>query len=264
MRSTMTALILDCDGVLAETERHLHLPAFNRAFEELGVGVHWSDADYAEKLLVSGGLERMATSITPEHLAARGLPDDPGSRHELLLRLHARKGRAFEELLVEQALPARAGIVRLVQEANEAGWKLAVASTSSERSARAVLDQVVGMPLAARIPVFAGDVVRAKKPAPEIYELALDRLGVSAREAVAIEDSRNGLLAATRARLGCVVTVSDYTAAEDFREAALVVSSLGDPGSPMTVIANRSTASPGAFVRLEDLEAVRAGLRTVD
>ena len=54
-----------------------------------------------------------------------------------------------------------------------------------------------------------------------------------------IEDSRNGLLAAVGAGLRCVVTVSGYTAEEDMSEAALVVSSLGDPGEPATVLANR-------------------------
>jgi beta-phosphoglucomutase-like phosphatase (HAD superfamily) len=134
---------------------------------------------------------------------------------------------------------------------------LAVCSTSAERSVRAILDHVVGSERAARFDlVLAGDIVTRKKPAPEIYELALDRMGIRPDAALVIEDSRNGLLAAVGAGLRCVITVNGYTEAEDASEAVLVVTSLGDPdGETTTVIANRSSARPGAWVTLADLEA---------
>ena len=95
----------------------------------------------------------------------------------------------------------------------------------------------------------------AKKPDPAIYLLALERMGVDADDAIVVEDSRNGLLAAVGAGLRCVVTVSGYTADEDMSEAVLVVTSLGDPGEPARVLANRSGARPGEQVTLADLEA---------
>jgi beta-phosphoglucomutase-like phosphatase (HAD superfamily) len=122
-----------------------------------------------------------------------------------------------------------------------------------------VLEHVVGRDTASRVAIFAGDAVRAKKPAPAIYELALAGLGVRKDETIAIEDSRNGLLAADAAGLRCVVTVSDYTGAEDFTEAALVVTSLGDPDEPMAVIANRTTLSPHSYLRLDDFEEILKG-----
>ena len=252
----MPALILDCDGVLAETERHLHLPSFNRAFAEFGIPVHWSEDEYADKLLVNGGKERMATSITPELVAAHGLSGGSGDLSGLLERLHARKRQIFAELLEARALPARPGVARIIGAASAAGWRVAVASTSAEPTVRAVLRQVVGHEQANGIAVFAGDIAHRKKPAPEIYELALEGLGTTASEAIAIEDSRNGLLAAHAAGLPCVVTISDYSAGEAFDEAALVLSSLGDPGEPMTVVANRTAARPDEYVRLSDLEAI--------
>jgi beta-phosphoglucomutase-like phosphatase (HAD superfamily) len=146
--------------------------------------------------------------------------------------------------------------VRLVDAALEAGWTLAVASTASEDSVRVVLETVLGPRRAARFAVFAGDVVSAKKPDPAIYELALERLRTTPAETIVVEDSRNGLLAAVGAGLRCVITVSHFTAHEDFAGAALVVSSLGDPAEPTTIVANRSGASPGAYVTLGDLAAV--------
>ena len=55
------ALIFDCDGVLADTERYGHLVAFNQTFEEFGLPVRWSVAEYQEKLKIGGGKERMAS-----------------------------------------------------------------------------------------------------------------------------------------------------------------------------------------------------------
>jgi len=131
-----------------------------------------------------------------------------------------------------------------------------VASTSAEASVRAVLSQAVGPELAAGIPVFAGDVVPAKKPDPAIYLLAVQRLGLDPADTLVIEDSRNGLVAATAAGLACLITVSSYTARERFDEAVLVVNELGDPDrSPIRVLANRGAARPGDQLELDDLRA---------
>jgi beta-phosphoglucomutase-like phosphatase (HAD superfamily) len=131
-----------------------------------------------------------------------------------------------------------------------------VASTSAEPSVRAILVQAAGPDRAARFDVvLAGDVVERKKPAPDIYLLAVERLGVPGSETLAIEDSRNGILAAVGAGLRCVMTVNGYTEEEDNSEATLVVSSLGDPGGERTrVIANRGAAQPGEYITLADLE----------
>ena len=131
------------------------------------------------------------------------------------------------------------------------------ASTSAEASVRAVLEHAVGPERAASFAVLAGDVVPAKKPAPDIYLLALEHLGAAADEVVVVEDSRNGLLAARAAGLRCVVTVSSYTADEDFTGASLVVSDLGEPGrEPLHVLADPLGIAPGPFVTLADLRAV--------
>ena len=251
----MPALIFDCDGVLADTERDGHRPAFNETFAEAGLPVRWSDEEYGVKLRIGGGKERMAYLLTDDFVRANGLPADAEGQKELLAGWHKRKTAIYKEMVRAGKLPGRPGIARIVDEALAAGWALAVASTSAEESVRAVLEHVVGTETAARFDVFAGDVVPAKKPDPAIYLLALERMGVAPGDAIVVEDSRNGLLAAVGAGLPCVVTVSGYTADEDMSEAVLVVSSLGDPGEPARVLANRSAARPGDQVTLADLEA---------
>jgi HAD superfamily hydrolase (TIGR01509 family) len=253
----VTALVLDCDGVLADTERDGHLPAFNATFEQFGLPARWSEDEYAGKLRIGGGKERMASLFAePAFAAAVGDAD----RDELLRTWHRAKTAAFTRLVAEGRIPARPGIARIIHAALAAGWTVAVASTSAEDSVRAVLTNAVGQPAAARIPVFAGDIVPAKKPDPAIYRLTVDRLGLDRADTLVIEDSRNGLLAATAAGLRCLVTVNGYTRDEDFTEAVLVVSELGDPGRPpVEVLANRSKARPGTFLTLEDLRACLEG-----
>ena len=252
----MPFLIFDCDGVLADTERNGHLPAFNQTFAEFGVPVEWSDADYAQKVLIGGGKERMASLLTPEFVTANRLPTDEEGQRELLAQWHRRKTAIYTELIGSGALPARPGIARIAAEAAAAGWGLAVASTSAEPSVRAVLEHAVGTDAADSFRVFAGDIVAHKKPAPDIYLLALDELGASPDDAIVIEDSGNGVAASVAAGLRTVVTVSAYTANEDFTGASLIMSSLGDESEPARVIADPIGINPGALVTLEDLTAV--------
>ena len=252
----MPAIVFDCDGVLADTERDGHRVAFNQMFRELGLPVEWSVDEYARKLQIAGGKERMATELTPDFVAANGLPTDSAGQAELLAGWHQRKTAIYTDMVAAGQLPPRPGISRVIAEAQDAGWALGVASTSAEPSVRAILEQAAGPDRAARFDVvLAGDIVEHKKPAPDIYELALDRLGLAASDVLVVEDSRNGLLAAVGAGLRCVMTVNAYTEAEDSSEAILVVSSLGDPGGDRThVLANRGPARPGDFVTLSDLE----------
>ena len=153
-------------------------------------------------------------------------------------------------------LPTRPGIRRIIEGAQEAGWALAVASTSAEPSVRAILEQAIGPQRAARFDlVLAGDVVQHKKPAPDIYLMALERLGVAPPEALVVEDSRNGLLAATGAGLRTVMTVNGYTEEED--------STRSDPGRPVAWRSRTASgrgssrtarsAQPGDYITLADL-----------
>jgi HAD superfamily hydrolase (TIGR01509 family) len=259
----VTTLVFDCDGVLADTERFGHLPAFNQTFEEFGLAVRWSEQEYGERLLIGGGKERMASLLTADFVRSAGLPEGREEQLQHVARWHQRKTAIYTEMVEQGKLPPRPGIARIIGQAQDAGWTLAVASTSAEASVRAILTYAVGPTRAALFDlVLAGDCVAHKKPAPDIYLLALDRLQVTSADVLVIEDSRNGLLAADGAGLRCVVTVNGYTDQQDFTEATLVVSSLGEPGGERArVIANRGQAHPGEYITLADLEACLSGDR---
>ena len=231
------ALIFDCDGVLVDTERDGHRVGFNRAFKEMGIDAEWSVELYGRLLLVAGGKERMRA-----YFDEAGWPagtETAEARDELILRLHKLKTEITAGLVAEGALPLRPGISRIVDEAIAVGVRLGVCTTSNPKFIDAVLD-LFGPERKAKFDfVHAGDVVSKKKPDPEIYELAKQTLGLPTHECMVIEDSRNGLLAATGAGLPTLVTTSTYTVDEDFTGAVKIVPELGD--------------EPNVNVRLADL-----------
>lgn len=254
----MPALIFDCDGVLADTEKDGHLRAFNQTFEHFHLPVQWSVVDYAEKLKIGGGKERLKSLLTPEFISKAELSPDPKAQAAAVADWHRYKTDIYTDLVESGVMPPRAGIARIVKEAHAAGWKLAVASTSHAKSVQAVLTHAVGAELAADFAVFAGDIVPHKKPAPDIYRLALAELAVSTAQAIVIEDSQNGLAAATAAGLRTVVTISSFTSEENFADASLVVSCLGDlaTGQPAKLLENPANLTLGEEITLADLKNI--------
>jgi HAD superfamily hydrolase (TIGR01509 family) len=221
----LRALIFDCDGVLADTERDGHRVAFNRAFAQKGYDIEWDVQLYKELLKIAGGKERMKY-----YFDRMGWPEDVIDKDSLIKELHKLKTDLYMRIIESGELLLRPGVARLVDEAIAGGIALAVCSTSNERAVNLVVEKLLGEKRKAKFDlILAGDVVSNKKPDPQIYNLALERLGLKASECVVIEDSRNGLLAAKAAGMSCVITTNGYTEDEDFKEADLVVSELGDP-----------------------------------
>ena len=254
----MKALIFDCDGVLADTELHGHLVAFNRMWQKADVPWRWSEQQYAEKLRIGGGKERMQALFTdPAFQAVYPVPKDEPAQKQLLAEWHSKKTAIYQEIIASGNVPGRIGVKRLAEDALAAGWRLAVASTSAKPSVDAVLRFTVGEATASRFEVFAGDIVPKKKPAPDIYLFASRELGVPPDHCIAVEDSRNGLLAAAAAGIRTVVTTSYFTAGENFDEAVLVLDSLGDPEEKAcTILANRTGSQIGKYLKASDLEAI--------
>ncbi|AFZ44461.1 HAD-superfamily hydrolase, subfamily IA, variant 3 [Halothece sp. PCC 7418] len=236
----MMTLIFDVDGTLAETERYGHRVAFNRAFAEAGLNWFWSESLYGELLEISGGKERIRYYMT------HYLPDAISPEETLIQDLHSAKNRYYRQVLGEGGIPLRPGVKRLITEAYEAGIPCAIATTSALENTVALLETHLGTTAYFRA-IAAGDVVADKKPAPDIYHYVLQQLNVMAADALVFEDSQPGLTAATQAGLKTVVTVNDYTAHQDFSNAILVISDLGEPNQPFTIYSDQNSLDQTYF-----------------
>jgi HAD superfamily hydrolase (TIGR01509 family) len=218
------AVLFDQDGVIIDTERDGHRVAFNTTFKDFGYDFEWSVDEYHELLQVAGGKERMSHYL---HTKGFGVEVKPEDEDELIRSMHKKKTETFVDLIESGHLPLRPGVRRLMHEVNDAGLILGICTTSNERSAKAVAYRIlqdVNFDF-----VLAGDVVKKKKPDPAIYNLALEKAGLSPDECIVIEDSRNGVLAAKAAGMHVVATTNVYTEKEDLHEADIIVTCLGDP-----------------------------------
>lgn len=210
----LEALVFDVDGTLAETEE-LHRRAFNETFAAQGLDWYWSRDDYRRLLQTTGGKERIAC-----YMAEIGLPKDAMD----IPALHKTKTDRYVRLMGEGRLELRPGIADLIGTARSAGLTVAIATTTSRPNVDALCNACFGASADSLFPVIAcGDEVAAKKPAPDVYELALQRLGLPPENALAFEDSTNGLRSAEAAGIATIVTPSIYTDGDDFTGARCVI-----------------------------------------
>lgn len=225
----LRGLVWDVDGTLAETEE-AHRGAFNLAFAEVGLDWHWDQQTYARLLAVSGGKERI--TYFQNSFLRRIMLDAEG-----IASLHARKTLLYGKLMSSGQIGLRPGVLRLLDEAEHAGLQLGIATTTSRENVHALLNATLGTKTLRWRAMVCGDDVPRKKPAPDVYEAALDQMGLSADECLAIEDSENGLRAALAAGIACLVTPSSYTGGQYFRGAMVVINNLEKDacGSPVDV-----------------------------
>ncbi len=250
------AIIFDQDGVIIDTERDGHRVAFNKTFKEFGFDFEW-DADYYYELLqVAGGKERMRRHL---HTKGFGKEINPSEEDELIKKLHKRKTEIFIELIKTGSLPLRPGIKRIMKEAMARGFKIGICTTSNEKAAHAV---AYGILKEIKFDfVLAGDVVKKKKPDPEIYLLGLKTVNLKAEECIVFEDSKNGLAAAKAAGMNVVVTTNSYTEKEDLSKGDIIVTCLGDPeGEKGELIKGGRGIDYNGVLWLDQLTAYFAGI----
>lgn len=228
----LKALIFDVDGTLAETERDAHRVAFNETFAAHDLDWNWSVKLYGELLAVTGGKERM------KFYSQTYRSDDPPLADQYIAELHKEKTARYQEIITNHPIPLRPGVRRIIEEARAEGIRLAISTTTSPENVSSLLENSLAPNSMSWFEVVAaGDIVKAKKPASDIYDYALKELKLNSDECVAFEDSGNGIRSSLGANIPTIITVNDYTSHEDFTGAKLVLNNLGEPDQGFTVLA---------------------------
>ncbi len=249
----LKALIFDVDGTLSETEE-THRAAFNQAFKEAGLGWAWDQALYRKLLDVTGGKERIRYFLTDfAEPSAPAIPAGATALTDWIAALHGRKTALYNKMVDAGAAGFRPGVEALIRHARNENLRLAIATTTSLSNVESLIRANLGESgLSVFGAVAAGDTVMAKKPAPDVYNLALERLGLPATDCIALEDSVNGLLSARAAGLPVVVTTSIYTSHQAFPGALAKVPDLE------TLAANAARTPVAGAAILRELQALHA------
>lgn len=214
------AMIWDVDGTLSETEE-THRCAFNESFRALAIDWNWDRPTYKRLLATTGGKERLR--VYADEVAA-DLPDD------LLRRIHADKTHRYTRLVRLGGAPLRPGVEALLAAARRQGIRQSIATTTSRANVDALIAATLNCPAPEVFEVIAaGDEVKVKKPAPDVFLLALTRLNLPPGDCIVIEDSQAGMAAARAAGLRVLITPSEYTRGGDFSAADWVLSDLTAP-----------------------------------
>ena len=239
--------MFDVDGTLVDSERDGHRVAFNLAFEALELPYRWDVELYGKLLRITGGQRRLH-----HFLEGEGVPAE--ERESLVPELHRRKTELMGELVDDGAVEVRPGARRLLDELAADGVRLAVATTGSRGWVEHLLDRL--LPGVAFEAVVTGDEVEARKPDPEAFTLALDRLDLDTARVVVVEDSEEGLEAARAAELATVVVVNGYTADHELEGAIVVTDGFGEPDAPASVRDDPFGLAGDGVLRAETLRQV--------
>ncbi len=251
---TLEAVIFDVDGTLAETERHGHRVAFNKALEQKGFPDRWSDEMYRDLVKTTGGVRR----LTHYFVDYKGW--DPEEASRLAAELHKVKTKLFVEVVHAGEVPARVGVLRFIKELQDGGIRVAVATTGTASWVHPLLEHLRREGRLAEFEtIITGDLVENLKPAPDAFVLAFEKLGLAPEQAVIVEDSRNGVRAAMAAGSPCLAVRGEYAKVSELEGADLVVDEFGEPERPLNVLHNPWDIQVGAMLTPEVVKDLHTG-----
>jgi HAD superfamily hydrolase (TIGR01509 family) len=156
-------------------------------------------------------------------------PREAAEREALAARLHALKNECYARVVASGALPLRPGVLELMNDCAREGLRMGVVTTTSRINVSTLLAPHLGADWesAFAVIVTAQEAPR-KKPDPQAYTQALERLELAPASALAIEDSPAGVAAAQAAGVPVLVTRSVYFASRPVPGALAVGPSLGN------------------------------------
>ena len=232
----LSAVFFDVDGTIAETEE-FHRKSFNESFKEFSLDWFWDEAIYKELINIGGVKERIMFHLKkawPEMLEYKNLSNYIDSIHKI-------KNEIYEDYINDSQIRPRPGVFRLIDELKNNNISIALVSSTSEINLLNLFTKGFKIDPYEMFDLVAhGDCTKLKKPSPEIYEWALQKLQLPSEACIAIEDSPRGLESSNNANVKTIITPSKLTRDENFEKAKLVISNLGEPDNPFKIISGET------------------------
>ncbi len=217
----------DLDGTIANTELEAHLPAFNCAFNDLGINWNWDANKYVKLLKINGGKNRIA-------YYAKSNNDD--FSEDLILKIHEKKQFHYCEIIKKNCVSFKTGVFRLINELHRKKVRQFIVTSSSRNQVDLLLDKLFSGFNPFEF-IISSDDVELKKPNPLPYLKAIQLSNINKRNSIAFEDSNPGLKSSLTADLPTIFVPSNIPTVLDKNiNLDCILDSLGDENNVANVI----------------------------
>ena len=209
----------DLDGTIANTELEAHLPAFNNAFNDLGIDWNWDIIEYIQLLRINGGKNRIAYY---SKLNNHSLSDD------FIIKIHEKKQFHYLEIIKENCVNFKTGVYRLISELNRKKIRQFIVTSSSKKQVDLLVEYLFNGFNPFEF-IISSDDVEFKKPNPLPYLKAVKLSGIKKNKSIVFEDSNPGLKSSLAAKLPTIFVPSNIPMVLDKKlKLDCILDSLGD------------------------------------
>ena len=217
----------DLDGTIANTELEAHLPAFNNAFNDLGIDWNWDSNTYINLLKINGGKNRI-------HYYAKSNNDDFSD--DFIRKIHEKKQFHYLEIIKKNSVNFKTGVFRLINELHRKKVRQFIVTSSSRNQ----VDLLVKYLFNGFNPfefIISSEDVESKKPNPLPYLKAIKLSGIKESNSIVFEDSNPGLKSSLAANLPTIFVPSNIPIVlEEDIKLDCILDSLGDENNVANVI----------------------------
>ena len=217
----------DLDGTIANTELEAHLPAFNYAFNDIGIDWNWDANKYIQLLRINGGKNRIA-------YYAESNNDD--FSEDLILKIHEKKQFHYLEIIKKNCVNFKTGVFRLINELHRKKVRQFIVTSSSRNQVDLLVEYLFNGFNPFEF-IISSEDVELKKPNPLPYLKAIKLSGIKKNNSIVFEDSNPGLKSSLAANLPTIFVPSNIPIAlEKNIKLDCILDSLGDENNVANVI----------------------------
>ena len=217
----------DLDGTIANTELEAHLPAFNNAFDELGLNWNWDTNRYIKLLKINGGKNRIAFYAKTNNVS---LSED------LIIKIHEKKQFHYLESIKKNSVKFKTGVFRLINELHRKKVRQFIVTSSSRNQVDLLIEYLFNGFNPFEF-VISSEDVELKKPNPLPYLKAIKLSGIKRKNSIVFEDSNPGLKSSLAANLPTIFVPSNIPIVlEEDIKLDCILDSLGDENNVANVI----------------------------